>query len=63
MLAYFILWIVIPKAVSTVQRLEMKGEEVTVKNIEKFIKDEVNAVKESYNKFRKSGFFSKRRTR
>ena len=63
LLAYLILWIVIPKAVSTVQRLEMKGEEVTVKNIEKFIKDEVKAVKESYNKFRKSGFFSKRRTR
>jgi len=60
LLAYFILWIIVPKAVTTTQRLEMKGEKVTVKNIEKFIKDEVNVVKESYNKFRKSGFFSKR---
>ena len=60
LLAYFILWIIVPKAVTTTQRLEMKGEDVTVKNIEKFIKDEVNAVKESYNKFRKSSYFSKR---
>lgn len=60
LLAYFILWIIVPKAVTTTQRLEMKGEDVTVKNIEKFIKDEVNAVKESYNKFRKSNYFSKK---
>uniref|UniRef100_UPI0032180EA1 PspC domain-containing protein n=1 Tax=uncultured Draconibacterium sp. TaxID=1573823 RepID=UPI0032180EA1 len=60
LLAYVILWIAVPKAVNTSQRLEMRGEEVTVKNIEKFIKDEFNSVKESYNKFRKSGFFSKK---
>jgi phage shock protein PspC (stress-responsive transcriptional regulator) len=60
LLAYIILWIAVPKALNTAQRLEMRGEEVTVKNIEKFIKDEVNSVKESYNKFRKSGFFSKK---
>jgi phage shock protein PspC (stress-responsive transcriptional regulator) len=59
-LAYVILWIAVPKAVNTSQRLEMRGQEVTVKNIEKFIKDEMNSVKESYNKFRKSGFFSKK---
>lgn len=60
LLAYLILWIAVPKAVNTTQRLEMRGQEVTVKNIEKFIKDEVNSVKESYKKFRKSGIFSKR---
>lgn len=57
-LAYIILWIVVPKAVSTAQRLEMKGEEVTIKNIEKFLKDEMNVVKESYKKIRRSRFFS-----
>lgn len=56
-LAYIILWIAVPKAVTTAQRLEMRGEEVTIKNIEKFIKDEVNSVKESYNKFTKSSAF------
>jgi phage shock protein PspC (stress-responsive transcriptional regulator) len=58
-LVYIILWIAVPKAVTTAQRLEMRGQEVSIKNIEKFIQDEANAVKESYNKFRKSGFFSK----
>ncbi|WP_167605302.1 PspC domain-containing protein [Maribellus sediminis] len=62
LLVYIILWIIVPKAVSTAQRLEMKGEEVTVKNIEKFLKDEVDAVKESYKKIRKSRFFSKKKS-
>lgn len=60
LLVYLILWIAVPKAVNTAQRLEMRGKAVTVKNIEKFIKEEVNSVKESYNKFRRSGFFSKK---
>lgn len=61
-LVYIILWIIVPKAVTTTHRLEMKGEEVTVKNIEKFLKDEVDAVKESYKKIKKSSFFSKRKS-
>lgn len=32
-LAYFILWLIAPKAVTPSQRLEMQGEEVTVDNI------------------------------
>ena len=56
-LAYIILWIAVPKAVTTAQRLEMRGEEVTIKNIEKFIKEEVDSVKESYHKFTKSGVY------
>ena len=59
LLVYLILWMVVPKAVNAAQRLEMRGEEVTVKNIEKFIKEEVDSVKESYQKFKKDGFFSK----
>lgn len=58
-LAYLILWIAVPKAVNTAQRLEMRGQKVSVKNIEKFIKEEADAVKESYQKFRKSNVFSK----
>jgi phage shock protein PspC (stress-responsive transcriptional regulator) len=57
--AYLILWIAVPKATNTAQRLEMRGQKVSVKNIEKFIKDEADAIKDSYNKFRKSGVFSK----
>lgn len=59
LMAYLILWIALPKAINTAQRLEMRGKEVSVKNIEKFIKDEADAVKESYQKFRKSSIFSR----
>jgi len=51
LLLYFILWIVVPKAKTTAQRLEMRGKEATISNIEKSIKEEVNEVGESYNKF------------
>ncbi len=51
LLLYIILWIVVPKAKTTAQRLEMKGKEATVSNIEKSIKEEMNEVGESYNKF------------
>jgi phage shock protein PspC (stress-responsive transcriptional regulator) len=59
LLAYFILWIAVPKAVTTAQRLEMRGQEATVKNIEKSIREEVREVKESYNKFRQSESYSR----
>ncbi len=58
-LAYIILWIAVPKARTTAQRLEMRGQEATVKNIEKSIREEVDEVKESYKKFRESDTFSK----
>ncbi|HKI90604.1 MAG TPA: PspC domain-containing protein [Draconibacterium sp.] len=59
LLAYLILWIAVPKALTTAQRLEMRGQEATVKNIEKSIKEEVNEVKESYKKFKESDTYSK----
>ena len=59
LLAYIILWIAVPKAINTTQRLEMRGQEATVKNIEKSIKEEVAEVKESYKKFKESDTYSK----
>ena len=61
LLAYLILWIAVPKAKTTAQRLEMRGQEATVKNIEKSIREEVNEVKESYKKFKESDTYSKGR--
>jgi len=58
-MAYIVLWIAVPKALNTTQRLEMKGQEATVKNIEKSIKEEVKEVKESYKKFKESDTYSK----
>jgi len=55
---YLLLWIAIPKARTTAQRLEMRGQEANVSNIEKSIKEEVNDVKDSYKKFRSSDSYN-----
>jgi phage shock protein PspC (stress-responsive transcriptional regulator) len=51
-LAYLILWIVVPKAYTTAQRLEMKGEEVNIDNISKSIKVEMQDVKDNFRNYR-----------
>jgi phage shock protein PspC (stress-responsive transcriptional regulator) len=61
LIAYLILWIAVPKAVNTAQRLEMKGQEVTVSNIEKSIKEEAKEIKDTYKKFKESGGVEKAR--
>jgi len=43
-LAYFILWIITPKAVTTTEKLEMTGEPVTISNIEKKVREEFESV-------------------
>ncbi len=52
LLIYIILWIVVPKAKTTAQKLEMRGKEATVSNIEKSIKEEVSEIGESYKRFK-----------
>lgn len=44
-IAYILLWIIVPKAETTAQKLEMKGEPVNIANIEKAIKEEFESVK------------------
>jgi phage shock protein PspC (stress-responsive transcriptional regulator) len=51
---YLILWIVVPEARTTAQRLEMRGEEATISNIQKTIQDEVEEVKNSFSKINQS---------
>lgn len=36
---YIVLWILVPEAVTTTQKLEMKGEPITISNIEKKVKE------------------------
>jgi phage shock protein PspC (stress-responsive transcriptional regulator) len=45
-LAYIILWIVMPEAVTTSEKLEMTGEPVTISNIEKKVREEFENVSE-----------------
>lgn len=56
---YILLWIAVPKARTTAQKLEMRGQEATVSNIEKSIREEVDEVKASYKKFRSSDSYNK----
>ena len=48
-LIYFLLWIIIPKAKTTAEKLEMKGEKVNVSNIERSIREEMENIKKTYN--------------
>lgn len=47
LLVYLILWIAVPGARTTSQKLEMRGEEVNISNIEKSIRDDVQESKEA----------------
>ncbi len=59
LIAYVILWIAVPKAINTAQRLEMRGKEVTISNIEKSIKEEVKDVTESVKNLKDSKGYAK----
>ena len=43
-LAYIILWIITPEAVTTTEKLEMTGEPVTISNIERKVREEFESV-------------------
>lgn len=53
---YIILWIVLPPAITTAQKLEMKGESINISNIERKIKEEYEEVK---NNFKNSDAYKK----
>lgn len=46
-LLYIIIWIAVPPAKTAAQKLEMRGEKITLSNIEKKIKEEYENVKEN----------------
>jgi phage shock protein PspC (stress-responsive transcriptional regulator) len=50
-LLYIILWIAVPKATTTAERLEMRGEKVNLSNIERSIKEELSDLKENIKEF------------
>ncbi len=43
-LVYVLLWILIPKAITTTEKLEMTGEPINISNIEKKVKEEINTL-------------------
>ncbi|TPG37771.1 PspC domain-containing protein [Flavobacterium pectinovorum] len=52
-LAYFVLWIVTPEAITTSEKLEMTGEPVTISNIEKKVREEIESLS---NKFKNADY-------
>lgn len=50
-ITYLVMWIVVPRANTTAEKLEMKGEEVNISNIEKSIKEELEEVKKNVKNF------------
>ena len=46
---YFILWVAIPEAATSAQKLEMRGEPITVENIKNSVKKEYENVKKRMN--------------
>ncbi|MCC9071580.1 PspC domain-containing protein [Flavobacterium sp. F-65] len=47
-IAYLVLWIVTPEAVTTSEKLEMTGEPVTISNIEKKVREEIESFSEKF---------------
>jgi phage shock protein PspC (stress-responsive transcriptional regulator) len=50
---YILLWIIIPEAKTTADKLEMKGEKVTVDNISKTVQEELDHLKKKVNDWQK----------
>jgi phage shock protein PspC (stress-responsive transcriptional regulator) len=48
LLAYLILWIAMPKAITTSEKLEMTGQPVTISSIEKKVREEFESVSEKF---------------
>ncbi len=53
-IAYLILWIAVPEAKTTAQKIEMKGGKITLSSIEKTVKQEFEDVKKNFKKMKTS---------
>ena len=60
-LVYLVFWIAVPKARTTAQRLEMRGEPINVQNIGKSVKEEFGEMKENFNKYKDSKEYKRAR--
>ena len=62
-LLYILLWILVPEAVTTSEKITMTGEAVTISNIEKKIKDGIGTVTDSVSETVKNVDFQKQGNR
>jgi len=59
MLLYIILLIVVPKALTSAEKLQMKGEPVTINNIKKEVQDAAGRFTDTVTGLNSEGFFNK----
>jgi len=59
-LVYIILWIAIPEARTTAQRLEMRGEPINLENIERTINEEFNDISDRFKNMKEKHFSKKK---
>ena len=59
-IVYLILWLIVPEARTTAERLEMRGEEININNIERTIKEEMNDLRSRFGKWKQSGYSKKK---
>ncbi|HKL37609.1 MAG TPA: PspC domain-containing protein [Bacteroidales bacterium] len=53
-LVYLLLWLFVPKATTYKQKLEMRGENITISHIEQRVKEEYDEVRSSVRKYQRS---------
>ncbi|MBI9069907.1 MAG: PspC domain-containing protein [Salinivirgaceae bacterium] len=61
-LLYLVLWIVIPAAITTAQKVDMRGGNYSISDIEHAVKNEFENVKGNFNKFKSSNTYNKTRS-
>ncbi len=59
LLIYLVLWFALPKAITPKQKMEMKGEPITLSSIEKNIKEEYDEISENIRKIDPAGVSQK----
>ncbi len=59
-LVYIVLWIAIPEAKTTAQKLEMRGEAINLENIEKSIRDEFENINDKFKDIKNKHFSKKK---
>jgi len=58
-LIYIVLWMALPPAITTAQKLEMRGKHITINTIEESIKNEYDEVKKNFKDFKHSDTYKK----
>lgn len=58
---YLVLWLIVPEARTTAERLEMRGEEININNIERTIKEEMHDIRNRFGNWKKGDGFRKKK--